>query len=128
MRLLIDTHILIWWWGNDPLLPARLRALIEEDETTVYVSAICALELAIKVRLGKLPQMAHRVEQFHEGVRDDGFHHLNVHHEHAIRAGLLPGEHRDPFDRVLAAQSIIEDMPIVTCDREIAGFGCKVLW
>lgn len=128
MRLLIDTHILIWWWSDDPLLRPRIRELMEASETVVYVSAVCALELAIKVRLGKLPQMAHRVTQFHEGVRDDGFYHLNVHYEHAVRAGLLPGDHRDPFDRVLAAQSLIEDLPLVTCDPQIAAFGCRTLW
>jgi PIN domain nuclease of toxin-antitoxin system len=128
VQLLIDTHVLIWWWGGDPQLPDRLRDLLETTETTVYVSAICGLELAIKVRLGKLPEMARRVEEFHKGVLDDGFVHLNVHEQHAIRAGLLPGEHRDPFDRVLAAQSLYEHLPIVTCDREIAAFGCEVLW
>lgn len=128
MHILIDTHILIWWWAEDPQLPVPLRDLISADETTVYVSAISALELGIKVRLGRLPQMEQRLHQFNEGVLEDGFYHLNIHYEHARRAGLLPGEHRDPFDRVLAAQSLYERMPIVTSDREIAAFGCDVIW
>ncbi|MEG3087753.1 type II toxin-antitoxin system VapC family toxin [Sphingomonas sp. PB4P5] len=128
MHILIDTHILIWWWAEDPQLPMPLRDLISADETTVYVSAISALELGIKVRLGRLPQMVQRLHQFNEGVVEDGFYHLNIHYEHARRAGLLPGEHRDPFDRVLAAQSLYEQMPIVTSDREIAAFGCDVIW
>lgn len=128
MNVLIDTHILIWWWASDPLLPQRLREFMEADETTVYVSAVSALELAIKVRLGRLPAMTRRVHQFNEGVVEDGFYHLNIHYEHARKAGLLPGEHRDPFDRVLAAQSLYERMPIITSDRQIAAFGCDVLW
>ena len=128
MQLLIDTQILIWWWADDPRLPGAMRDLIGAHETTVYVSAVSALEIAIKVRLGRLPTMERRIHQFNEGVVQDGFHHLNIHHEHARSAGLLPGDHRDPFDRILAAQSLHERLPIVTSDREIAAFGCEVLW
>ena len=128
MDVLIDTHILVWWWANDPKLPPRLRDLMEVEETLVYVSAVSALEMAIKVRLGRLPAMEHRVHQFDKGVIEDGFHHLNIHHEHARRAGLMAGEHRDPFDRVLAAQSLYERMPIISADPEMSRFGCEVLW
>ena len=128
MNVLLDTHALIWWWANDPRLPAPLRDFLEADESIVHVSAISALEIAIKVRLGRLPEMERRIVEFRRGVTDDGFHHLNLHEEHARRAGLLPGEHRDPFDRVLAAQSLYERMPIITNDRQFAGFGCEVLW
>jgi PIN domain nuclease of toxin-antitoxin system len=128
VNVLLDTHALIWWWANDPRLPEPMRCFLEADEATVYVSAISALEIAIKVRLGRLPEMEQRILEFRRGVSDDGFHHLNMHEEHARRAGLLPGEHRDPFDRVLAAQSLYERLPIVTNDRQIAAFGCEVLW
>ena len=128
MQLLIDTHVLIWWWARDPRLPNDIRDLMEATENTVYVSAVCALELAIKVRLGRLPEMEQRLDQFNEGVVQDGFVHLNIHYEHARKAGLLLGEHRDPFDRILAAQSLYERLPIVTRDPEIANFGCEVLW
>ena len=128
MQVLIDTHVLVWWWGNDTRLPVAMRELMEAHETTVYVSAVSALEMAIKVRLGRLPEMNERVHQFNEGVIQDGFHHLNIHYEHARQAGLLTGEHRDPFDRVLAAQSLYERMPLITIDRQIAEFGCEVLW
>jgi PIN domain nuclease of toxin-antitoxin system len=128
MQLILDTHALIWWWGNDPLLPEGLRDLLSEDETIVYVSAASALEMAIKVRTGRLPQMERRVAEFHEGVRDDGFHHLVIHHEHAIKAGLLPAVHRDPFDRTIAAQGIIEGLPVMTRDPAFATLGCQVIW
>lgn len=128
MQLILDTHALIWWWGNDPQLPEGMQDLLSEDETIVYVSAASALEMAIKVRIGRLPQMERRVAQFDEGVRDEGFYHLVVHHEHAVKAGLLPGDHRDPFDRTIAAQGLIEGLPVVTCDPQIAAFGCKTVW
>lgn len=128
MQLLLDTHALIWWWANDPRLPDGMRDLLGDDDTIVYVSAISALEISTKVRIGRLPEMAQRVTQFHEGVRDDGFHHLNVHYEHAVKAGLLRGEHRDPFDRTIAAQGILENLPVVTCDPALAELGCEVVW
>lgn len=128
MQLLLDTHALIWWWADDPRLPDGMRDLLSEDDTIVYVSAASALEMAIKVRTGRLPQMENRVAHFHEGVRDDGFHHLVIHYAHAIKAGLLPGEHRDPFDRAIAAQGIVENLPVVTRDPALAAFGCQVIW
>jgi PIN domain nuclease of toxin-antitoxin system len=128
MQLLIDTHALIWWWSNDDRLPAGMRELIESDEVVVYVSSISALEIAIKVRIGQLPQMNEHVHQFHEGVREDGFHHLFVRDDHSLRAGLLPGPHRDPFDRVIAAQGLTEQLPVMTRDPQFAAFGCRTLW
>ncbi|MBY0521235.1 MAG: type II toxin-antitoxin system VapC family toxin [Sphingomonas sp.] len=128
MQAILDTHALIWWWANDPRLANGMRALIEDKETTVFVSAISALEIAIKVRLGKLPEMQAHIDQFHEAVRDEGFIHLNLDHRHAVTAGLLSGEHRDPFDRAIAAQGLVETLPIITHDRAFSDFGCKVLW
>jgi PIN domain nuclease of toxin-antitoxin system len=72
--------------------------------------------------------MEHRIGQFHEGVRDDGMIHLNVHYEHGVLAGSMPGEHRDPFDRLLAAQALIGDFTVITRDPAVASFGCKVFW
>jgi PIN domain nuclease of toxin-antitoxin system len=128
VQLLLDTHTLIWWWAGDARLPKRVRTLLADPETTTYVSAASALEMAIKVRIGKLPQMEKRVADFDEGVRAEGFYHLYVRDDHGIRAGLLAGEHRDPFDRTIAAQSLIETLPVVTNDRAFAGFGCTVVW
>jgi PIN domain nuclease of toxin-antitoxin system len=128
MQVLVDTHALIWWWSDDERLPEGMRTLIESDNTVVYVSSASALEIAIKVRIGQLPEMAQRIHEFNEGVREDGFYHLFVRDDHSVRAGLLPGEHRDPFDRLIAAQALIEDLTVITRDREIAGLGCRTLW
>lgn len=128
MQLILDTHALIWWWGGDARLSDGMRDLMGDSETTVFVSAISALEIAIKVRLGKLPEMESRIDHFHQAVREDGFIDLNFHYQHAIKAGLMPGDHRDPFDRSIAAQGLIEQLPVVTSDRAFAAFGCETLW
>lgn len=128
MELLIDTHVLVWWWAGDDRLPKRTRTLLEQPGTIVYVSAISALEMAMKVRTGRLPALAQHVAHFHDAIEEDGFIQLVIKEDHALKAGLLPGPHQDPFDRVLAAQSLLEQLPIVTGDPQIAAFGCKVLW
>jgi PIN domain nuclease of toxin-antitoxin system len=128
MQVLLDTHTLLWWWADDPRLSLAARTMIEEDDTIVYVSAVSALEIAIKIRLGKLPDMVDKIHRFDQAVHEDGFHLLVVRPDHGVHGGLLPGDHRDPFDRVLAAQGLIDRLTIITRDREIAAFGCKVLW
>lgn len=128
MQVLLDTHALLWWWANDARLSETARTVLEEDDTIVYASAASVLEIAIKFRLGKLPEMAGKIDRFEQAMHEDGFHFLSVRPDHAIRAGLLPGAHRDPFDRLLAAQGLIDSLILITRDREIAAFGCKVLW
>ncbi|MDH7973510.1 type II toxin-antitoxin system VapC family toxin [Sphingomonas sp. AR_OL41] len=125
---LLDTHALIWWWLVDPALPADIMALMARSDANVHVSAISGIEIAIKVRIGKLPEMIEPLDHFDEAVLGDSFRHLPVDRRHAIRAGLMKGAHRDPFDRLLAAQALIEDLTVITRDRAFADFGCKVVW
>ena len=128
MRLLLDTHALIWWWMDDPVLPLDARAAMSNAGNQVFVSAATAWEMATKVRKGQLPEMRGRIPTFYDDVMDEGFHHFAITSEHGVRGGSLPGAHKDPFDRLLAAQALIEGLTIVTRDREFAAFGCKVLW
>lgn len=128
MRLLLDTHALIWWWIADNALPERARAAIADPDAEVFVSAATGWEIATKVRKGQLPQMRRRVPTFCEDVVADHFRHLHVRAEHGVRGGSLVGDHKDPFDRLIAAQALIEELTVVTGDREFAKFGCKVLW
>ena len=128
MRLLLDTHALIWWWANDPHLPARMREEMADQTNEIYASAASGWEIATKVRSGRLPEMTKRITQFDQGVTEDGFRHLHVRHDHGVRAGLMSGEHRDPFDRVLAAQALIEGLTVVSRDPAFAAFGCDVIW
>lgn len=128
MRLLLDTHALIWWWKDDPTLPPTARDAVSNAEHEVYVSAASGWEMATKVRKGHMPEMRGRVPTFCSDVLEEGFQHLAITTEHGVRGGSLPGVHKDPFDRLLAAQALIENLTVVTRDPEIAAFGCRVLW
>jgi PIN domain nuclease of toxin-antitoxin system len=92
----------------------------------IHVSAVSAIEIALKVRAQRLP--GELIDRFDANVGDQGFHHLDIRHDHAVRAGLMPGEPRDPFDRIIAAQAQIEGMTVVTRDPSLAALGCEVLW
>jgi PIN domain nuclease of toxin-antitoxin system len=128
MRFLADAHTLIWWWNEDRRLSTTARQALADEDNEIYVSAAVAWEIATKVRSGRLPSMERRIRRFDENVTGDGFRHLPVRPEHGVMGGLLEGEHRDPFDRLIAAQALIEGMTVLTRDPEIAGFGCEVLW
>jgi PIN domain nuclease of toxin-antitoxin system len=99
-----------------------------DEANAVLVSAASAWEIATKHRLGKLNEAADALRRFDELVSADGFEHLPVSHFHGIRAGGHAAEHRDPFDRMLAAQSELECLPLVTCDPAFALFGTRTLW
>ena len=102
--------------------------MIAGREATVHFSAISVWEIANKNRLGKLPQVPRFAAEHAALARENGFRMLDVTGEHAMRAGYLPGDHRDPFDRLIAGQALCEDMVVVTNDPQIAAFGCRVLW
>ena len=125
---LLDTHALVWWWLADPQLSDAARDSINDRSHPILVSAVTAFEIANKVRLGKLPAMRELVPIYDLALTQDGIGSLPIHDRHAHHAGLLEGEHRDPFDRMIAAQALLEDMTVVTRDPALAAFGCKVLW
>ena len=125
-KILLDTHTLIWWATGAKALSRKVRRLLEADETTVFVSAATAWEIATKVRLGKLAWNApESVELYCLG---QGFERLAVTFAHGARAGSWPHEHGDPFDRMLAAQSESERVPLATNDPKIRLFGVETVW
>ncbi|HEU0066204.1 MAG TPA: type II toxin-antitoxin system VapC family toxin [Sphingomonas sp.] len=128
MRLLLDTHALIWWWKDDPVLRPYLRTTMGDPQNEIFVSAVTAWEIATKVRKGQLPELSDRLPGFRGHVEQDGFSHLPITPEHGVHGGSLPGPHKDPFDRLIAAQSLLENLTVITRDPEIAAFGCEVLW
>ncbi len=128
MKALLDTHALLWWWTDDPLLSATARSFIQNQDNTILVSAASAWEIATKHRLGKLESAAEAVSRFHELATLDAFEHLPVTSLHALRAGTLEVDHRDPFDRMLAAQCELEGVPLITCDAAFAGFRVRTMW
>ncbi len=128
MKLLLDTHALIWWWTDDPQLPASARALIADEALPVFVSAASAWEMATKHRLGRLGSVSAALPRFNALVQADGFGHLPITWQHALKAGGHAAEHRDPFDRMLAAQADLEGLTLVTRDEAFAQFGTRTAW
>ena len=128
MRLLLDTHTLLWWLFDDPQLSAKARALIADPGNTVLVSTASAWEVAIKHRIGKLPEAGEAVRRFASLIREARMEALPIGIEHALQAGSFSTAHRDPFDRMLAAQSLIEGVPLVTQDPAFGAFGVETVW
>ena len=125
---LLDTHTLLWWWFDSPELSTRARSLLADRQHHILVSSASAWEIAIKFRSGKLPAVAPLIEDISGAIHAAGFTELPISVRHANRAGLLPGDHRDPFDRMLAAQSLSEQISIVGCDPAVAGLGAQLVW
>ncbi|MDH6465384.1 PIN domain nuclease of toxin-antitoxin system [Micromonospora sp. A200] len=122
MRLLLDTHVVLWWLTDDPTLSDELKDRIDE-ESEVYASPVTVWEIAIKQSLGKLPGPVDLAEQ----VRDADLRELPIHHDHAVAAGRLPPIHRDPFDRMLIAQAQCEGLTLMTRDAHIQKYDVPVL-
>lgn len=128
LRALLDTHALLWWLYDSPHLTKPARHVIEDVRNTVIVSAASAWEIATKVRLGKLPAAADLVADFVGQTEREGFELLAVSVGHAIRGGMLPGPHKDPFDRMLIAQAQSENLPIVSNEAVFDGYGVRRIW
>lgn len=127
MRLLLDTSALIWWATDSPQLTLAARHGIRTAEA-VFVSAITAMELSTKLRIGKLPAAQLLVEEFDIRCANEGFGLLPLSHRHGLYAGAIKAEPRDPFDRMLAAQVILEDLLLVSSDTAFDALGARRLW
>ena len=123
MRLLLDTHALLWWLVADPRLSNQAREAISARTSYVAVSAASAWEIAIKARLGRLGPPENLEEQF----ASEDFDLLPITIAHAVHAGALPAHHQDPFDRMLVAQAQLERLTIVTRDPRIAAYDVTTL-
>jgi PIN domain nuclease of toxin-antitoxin system len=128
VKLLLDTHAVIWWWLDDPRLSATARGMIADASNTVVVSAASAWEVATKNRLGKWPDVDRIVNDFVSLVRRSRFVPLSVSVDHARVAGALAGTHRDPFDRMLIAQSAAEAASLISRDAAFRDFGVDLIW
>jgi PIN domain nuclease of toxin-antitoxin system len=128
MRVLLDTHALLWAAFRKDLLSTRARKLIQSSSNEILVSAASAWEIATKYRLGKLLHAQILVEDFIVKVTSAGYVLLSISAEHALRAGRLPADHKDPFDRMLAAQAIHEDLPLISNDEQLDIFGVRREW
>jgi PIN domain nuclease of toxin-antitoxin system len=128
MRLLLDTHALLWWANDDPQLSPMARSHIQNPGSRIFVSAASAWEIAVKFKNGRLPSAQKFIPTLPSYLRDQNFDVLGISVEHALRAGLLQGPHRDPFDRMLIAQAIAENLSIISNDQALDGYGATRIW
>lgn len=128
MKVLLDTHTLLWWLFGDKRLSKRVHALLRDVETQTLISSASGWEIATKYRLGRIPEAAPFVQNAGNILQTQRMSVLPVSLTHAIAAGLLKYAHRDPFDRMLAAQSQIENIPLVTNDKVFRPLGLEMIW
>lgn len=128
MRILLDTHALLWAGLAPERLSEKARTTLESHTTEVLVSAASAWEIATKVRIGKLPHAVLFSADLPRRLELLGFHPLAVTVEHAQRAGSLPGSHRDPFDRMLVAQAQAENLALVSNEKVFDSYGVRRIW
>lgn len=128
MKYLLDTHALLWWLSDDDQLSSEARDIISNRDNEIYVSAASAWEIATKFSKGRLPTASLILPDFLGIVNQEGFLELPINGAHMVRSAMLPGEHRDPFDRILAAQAIIENMALISIDEKIPSLGILTRW
>jgi len=128
LKLLLDTHALIWWLAGDEALSLRAREAIADEANSIAVSAASAMEVATKFRIGKLPRAALLARDFETIVAAQGFSELPISVTHARLAGEMNIAHKDPFDRFLIAQAQVEAMVLVSNEALFDGFAVQRLW
>jgi PIN domain nuclease of toxin-antitoxin system len=129
VKALLDTHAFLWWLTDDSQLSSRARRIITDSSNDVYFSAASGWEIAIKARLGRLNIESRDAADFvAEQVAANAFQVLPIHLNHALRTYSLPDHHRDPFDRLLIAQAMTEELAHVSGDREIAKYKVRIIW
>ena len=127
MRLLLDTHAFLWWLAGDEQLSPSARAAIGDQDNDVFVSAASAWEIATKYRICKLPAVAAIVVDLDRVLADQSFIGLPISFRHGQAGGALPGPHRDPFDRMLIAQAMIEELTLVSNELAFDAYGVRRL-
>ena len=125
---LLDSHVLLWWWFDPDRLSEAARLPLRDPTTTIRVSAATVWELSLKHHQGKLPELDNVIQDLPSLLQADGFQPLPISIAHGLRAGGYSQLHRDPFDRMLAAQAELEGLVLITADAQLANFPCPILW
>ncbi|WP_020506682.1 type II toxin-antitoxin system VapC family toxin [Lamprocystis purpurea] len=128
MRLLLDTHSLLWWVDDDPQLSPEARRQIGDEQSECYVSLISAWEMSIKAATGKLKLAVSVARYFHENLTPNDFKLLPIALDHVTRVETLPFHHRDPFDHLLIAQAWQEGLTLVSADRIFDAYEVTRVW
>lgn len=127
-RLLLDTHAFLWWLAGDKRLSAGAREAISEELDPIFISAASIWKITTKHRLGKLPGVSAIVGDLAGVIEGQGFVGLPITVRHGETAGALPGPHRDPFDRMLIAQALLDDLVLVSNEQAFGAYGARRLW
>jgi PIN domain nuclease of toxin-antitoxin system len=128
LQLLLDTHAFLWWLAGDDALSIAAKTAIADEGNDIFVSAASTWEITTKHRIGKLPGIAVIVGNLDKAVADQGFTGLPISLRHGQIAGGLPGPHRDPFDRMLIAQAMLENLVLVSNERPFDAYDVRRLW
>lgn len=128
ISVLLDTHALLWALVEPDKLSPTAMEIMEDPHNTLVVSSASAWEIAIKFQLGRLPEARSVIDGFHHHLRVLRAQELAMNVVHALKAGSFEIEHRDPFDRMLAAQSLVEGLPLLSKDPLLRSFGVTLLW
>ncbi len=128
MKYLLDTHALVWWLYDVPQLSPAVFALVADPANEILASAVSAYEIANKFRVGKWQEIAGLATSFAAIVESQGFATVSIEPSHATLAGLLQGDHRDPFDRLLAAQARHLGIPVLSVDKAFDALGAERVW
>ena len=128
LAYLLDSHALLWWWFDPDRLSGAVRSLLSDAENQVLVSAASVWELSLKHHQGKWPELASAIADLPGLLQADGFEALPISLAHGIRAGGYSQPHRDPFDRMLAAQAELDRLVLLTADPQLSTFPCQTLW
>ena len=128
MKILLDTHACVWMILGSPRISKLAKATIQDFDTEVYVSAATGWEITTKYRIGKMPEVSPFVHDFAGTLQQMSFQELPVSMDHATRAGLLLGDHKDPFDRMLIAQALAENLPLVSNEELFDRFLVQRIW
>ncbi len=128
MDLLLDTHAWIWWLLDAPSLSPTAKAAIKDEANEIFISAASCREITTKHRIGTRPSVSAIADRLEAAIAEDGFTALPISVRHAQAAGALPGLHRDPFDRMLIAQAMLENLVLVSNERLFEGYAVTRLW
>jgi PIN domain nuclease of toxin-antitoxin system len=128
LRILLDTHCWLWLQAKPQRLSQQARTLLQDPGNQIFLSAASSWEIAIKYALGKLPLPLPPVEYVLSRMETSGTSPLPIQHSHALHAGSLPLHHADPFDRLLIAQAQLEEMGLLTVDRQFEAYQVNLLW
>jgi PIN domain nuclease of toxin-antitoxin system len=123
MKLLLDTHVLIWWFSEPSRLKSQVLSLLQQAENMVFISAATIWEIAIKKKLGRLDI---ETDELLSAIQASNFTELPITIAHSLYAGLLPLHHDDPFDRMLIAQAVLEDLLLITHDQKLKNYEASV--